>query len=437
LQRSRRDAGSGAAPDAAGTASTSAIYDSIVTRLATVEPMFAKAMVDMALDAAGLDRATASPLAYLELIEEQIDPRLRLRHGEDFSVLDLGAGRIRFDPALQVLEVSPILEHLMDLPRGDAAELQRALVACGIVRAPDRIKLMRSREVHLEACDRWVSVMEVDCDADGVVTAVVQDITLARALEGSLREYSRRLRDAQVELIEARELAIGAANARSRFLARMSQELGPPLNAIVNLTQVVGAEGQMFTPAHRETLRDIGRSSGRLLKLVEQVLEVIHIEQGQLDVTAEAIDLGRLIRDCISMATPLFARSQVSLSDETYWSRPVRVQGDPQRVRQILLNFLSNAVKHSPKRGRVAILELTSPHADRVRVGVRDQGPGIPAAEQAKLFEPFKGVREGGSLGIGLAVSREIAELMGGDLGVISVDRAGSTFWVEFPLISN
>jgi PAS domain S-box-containing protein len=260
------------------------------------------------------------------------------------------------------------------------------------------------------------------CAADGTVlgmSVVARDITERKQAE-------RALRDAKLEAERANE-------AKSEYLSRMSHELRTPLNAILGFAQLL--ELEELTDEQRENLHFILNAARHLLALINEVLDIAAIEAGRLPLSLEPVPVAEVVAETISLIRPLADQHEVLLVSPPV-SCQVHVLGDRQRLKQILLNLLSNAVKYNRQGGRVE-LECGPADGDRMRVRVRDSGPGIAAEAMAQLFVPFErlGNEQTGveGAGLGLPLSRRLAEAMGGSLEVSSTVGQGSTFWVELP----
>jgi signal transduction histidine kinase len=223
-----------------------------------------------------------------------------------------------------------------------------------------------------------------------------------------------------------------ANQAKSAALSRISHELRTPLNAIVGFAQIL--ELTLERPADLEAVNYINQAGLHLLELVNQVLDISSLQAGQFNVRLEPVEAGALLRQLATLLEPLARQYAVSTRIEV--PEPVWVLGDQQRLRQVLFNLLSNAIKYNRRGGTVT---MTCPaYADgRVRVSVRDTGPGIPPEQVERLFDPFDRLGAEASnvegTGLGLPIARLLAEAMGGRLGVSSMPDWGSTFWVEVP----
>jgi signal transduction histidine kinase len=227
-----------------------------------------------------------------------------------------------------------------------------------------------------------------------------------------------------------------ASRLQTEFLANMSHELRTPLNAIIGFADLLhdGVVGPVEAQ-QREFLGDIRISSRHLLQLINDVLDLAKIESGTLDIAPEPVDLARVIGEVrdILRGTVTNRRLDVELELPAELGR---VTVDPAKLRQILYNYLSNALKFTPDGGRVTIRAQV---LDTVfRIEVEDTGIGIAADDLRKLFVPFRQLdasttKRYQGTGLGLALTRRLAEAHGGKVGVHSVRGAGSTFWVELP----
>jgi PAS domain S-box-containing protein len=271
-------------------------------------------------------------------------------------------------------------------------------------------------------------------------------ITAQRDPTGKLIGFTKVTRDL-TERRQAQERAIAdarrvaesdAANrAKGEFLTSLSHELRTPLNAIGGYAELIllGIRGPV-TDAQRLDLERIKQSQQHLLALVNDLLNFTRTESGRLDYQCEALPLRTAVEAIEAMTRPQALMSDLSLDVDIGEEDGAVAWGDPPKVQQILLNVVSNAIKFTPAGGRVRI--GVSRVADRVAVSVSDTGPGIPEEKQEAIFEPF--VQLGRSLtsshegiGLGLAISRQLARGMGGDLEVESQMGEGSTFTLSLP----
>jgi signal transduction histidine kinase len=229
-----------------------------------------------------------------------------------------------------------------------------------------------------------------------------------------------------------------ASEHKSQFLASMSHELRTPLNAIIGLTEMMVANAARFgTEKAQEPLRRVNAAGKHLLDLINEVLDLSKIEAGKLELNVEAVDLARLIDEVIGTAGQLAGKNQNRLIVEAQ-ENVGALAADSMRLKQILLNLLSNACKFT-KEGEVALrLRKVADGRDWVELAVADTGIGMTAEQQAKLFQDFTQAdsltaRRYGGTGLGLAITRKLARMMGGDVTVTSEPGKGSVFTVRLP----
>jgi signal transduction histidine kinase len=267
------------------------------------------------------------------------------------------------------------------------------------------------------------------------VTARNDEIgALARALI-SEREAGERLMES---LRFARDAAEQASEAKSQFLANMSHELRTPLNAILGYAEIL-RESDLLA-ADETSQRDVTRirtAGEHLLRLINEVLDMSRVEAGRTHLDIEQIDAATIIRDAVDAVTPLALRNRVAVHVDMPASAPL--MGDELRVRQCLINLLSNACKFTTD-GRVAVtLSVEENASGRLIVTqIADTGIGMSEDQIAKLFQPFvqadnTTTRKFGGTGLGLALTRQLARLMGGDVDVRSVPGEGSVFTLTIP----
>jgi PAS domain S-box-containing protein len=254
----------------------------------------------------------------------------------------------------------------------------------------------------------------------------------------TVRDVSeQRRREAERErLLEERDRALDelheAMRHRSRFYASMSHELRTPINAIIGYNQLLaerlyGDVGEDQAAA----LERIGRAARHLLDLVNDVLDLSKIEAGKLNIEAEPVQIGALTRDLEATMEPFARTHDVELRFLIDGSCDATFVTDPRRVRQVLLNLISNAIRY----GAGSPVEVRCERDDGVRISVHDQGPGIDPDRVEDIFEEFVqlGGGENGGTGLGLAISRALARALGGDVTVVSRPDQGSTFTLALP----
>jgi len=286
------------------------------------------------------------------------------------------------------------------------------------------------------------SVSCLDTQAGRTYTLIVRDISERVRHEEALRDQAESLSDSARELktlneeLHRRQLDLERAmTARSRFYASMSHELRTPINAVLGYSTLLLE--RIYGPLNEKQAEGIERSqkaARHLLELVNDVLDLSKIEAGKIDLRLQPVEFPGLIEDLFVTVRPLADEHGSSLSLEVEGDAPIRVVSDPRRVRQILLNLLSNAIKFG--RGR-PIRVLCSRTADAgVQVEVIDQGEGISREDQERIFHEFvqlgKTQLQDGT-GLGLPISRRLAELLSGELAVESSPGNGSTFRLRLP----
>ncbi|MBL8326300.1 MAG: response regulator [Rubrivivax sp.] len=238
------------------------------------------------------------------------------------------------------------------------------------------------------------------------------------------------------EVERAKHEAEAANRAKSAFLATMSHEIRTPLNGVLGLARLLGEPG-LDEGLRAEYLAHLAHSAQLLSGLVSDVLDLSKIESGHLQVERIDFDLHEVLQGAFAAFAALGQERGLAMSCQLDAGLPRRVRGDPVRVRQIVANYLSNAVKFT-RRGTVT-LQAQPLQGGRVRLSVRDSGPGVAPGLQPHLFEPFvqadgSTTRRFGGTGLGLSICRQLAKLMGGEVGVESDGASGSLFWAELPL---
>jgi len=236
----------------------------------------------------------------------------------------------------------------------------------------------------------------------------------------------------RLEHARAREVAAvrRATEAKNRFLSRMSHELRTPLNAILGFTQLLQLEDD---GRDAESLHHIARAGEHLVGLIDEVLDISRIEEGQLRLRPEEVELAPLVDGVVALVTAQAAEQEVRI--ERRVEAGLHLRADPQRLRQILINLVSNAVKYNVPGGRVDV--VSGREDGMLRVAVTDTGPGIAAADAELLFLPFERLSPSSGVpgtGLGLTISQRLAAAMGGRIEVDTRPGRGSTFTLALPL---
>ncbi len=258
-----------------------------------------------------------------------------------------------------------------------------------------------------------------DPEHSGRYRGTLQDVTGARAVERELREQTDRAEQAN--------------QAKSEFMSRMSHELRTPLNAISGFTQLLQMDDLNLRQA--ESVGFVLDAAGHLLALVNDLLDLSRVEAGQLKVSPESVALADAVRDALSLIAPLASDADVTIeTDLSGLHDDAHVYADAQRLKQVLLNVLSNAIKYNRTGGRVQI-SFETPESGRVRTSIADTGIGIQPEHMAQLFEPFErlGAEQTAveGTGLGLALSKRLLEAMGGTIEAHSTHGVRSVFVIE------
>jgi PAS domain S-box-containing protein len=278
-----------------------------------------------------------------------------------------------------------------------------------------------------------------DGEVVGVVCSLL-DVTernLAAMAARKVSQYAMELRNKNEQLARALEAARLATEAKSRFLAGVSHELRTPLNGIIGFSELMyDAKLGPVSDDHKDVLSDILTSARHLLQLINDILDLSKVEAGRMEFHPESTRIDTLVYEVRDVVRPLAEkkRLKLSISVPTEFTAVV----DPARFKQVLYNYLSNAVKFTPESGRVEV--RVRREEDSFRVEVEDTGVGIAPDEIAKLFQEFQQLpnsrkAEQGT-GLGLALTRHIVEAQGGSVSVRSVQGSGSVFAAVFPLVS-
>jgi PAS domain S-box-containing protein len=402
----------------------------------------------MALLAAGIVEVQARRRRYaLTLVAQQTQELERalgeLRETQGFLDRLLTAGPMMVSRTVlddgHMSYVSPNVERLCGLSETDvlAPDFRARSIhaddlpvyAAAKARLTDGVSVQETVEYRLRHGDgtyRWVSTVLVpEVDLAGEPVAV-----LAYALDVDDR------RRADVARQEAQEAAEAANRSKSEFLSRMSHELRTPLNAVLGFGQLL--ESEALTPDQHDSVRHIVKGGRHLLDLINEVLDISRVEAGELALSPEPVLAADLIQDAVDLIRPLADERGIQLVIDRSGVCDCYVFADRQRAKQILLNLLSNAVKYNRPRGTIAV-SCNAAGDTRLSIDVADTGRGIPTERMGLLFTPFERLgaedTDVEGTGIGLALSRRLAEAMSGQLLATSTLGQGSVFTVELPVV--
>jgi two-component system sensor histidine kinase BarA len=253
-----------------------------------------------------------------------------------------------------------------------------------------------------------------------------------------LRQANKQL-DAKIAQLSDRNIELFKANKlKGEFLANISHEFRTPLNAILGFAEILREKTTFEKEKTRRYAENIIASGRALLNMINDLLEMAKAETGKIRLHLEKTTIPELVRGLAAFFSPLTEQKKIKVKVQTDKKIPI-IQTDPGKVQQILYNLLTNAIKFTPEKGKIEI-RVTMPDEKTVRIAVSDTGPGIPEAEQDKIFEKFRQLdgsitRKSAGTGLGLAISKELAELLCGSIGVESRPERGATFWLEIPVL--
>ena len=348
-----------------------------------------------------------TPPGYLELWE-----RTPIRAGRETTV---GRALLELRP-VQIVDVQADPEY--DFPEALEIMSFRTVLAVPLIR----------NGVPLGAIGLWKLEVEPFTDKQTELLTTFADQAVI-AIENTRLFEEIQEKSRQLEL---------ASEHKSQFLASMSHELRTPLNAIIGLTEMMVTSAARFgTEKALEPLRRVNAAGTHLLSLINEVLDLSKIEAGKLELNPEPVNLARLIDEVIGTAGQLAEKNQNRLIVEAQEDVGA-LNADSMRLKQILLNLLSNACKFT-KEGEVALrVRRVADGRDWIELAVADTGIGLTAEQQARLFQEFTQAdsltaRRYGGTGLGLALSRKLARMMGGDVTVTSEPGKGSVFTVRLP----
>ena len=326
------------------------------------------------------------------------------------------------DPDGPPITMDLFLQHVHP---NDRDRVQRVLEKA--VRTHQRSYSFEYRAVRPDGVERNVTTSgEYTYDADGQplkLIGSIQDITAQKRIQAALE---RAKLDAET-----------ANRAKTEFLSSMSHELRTPMNAVLGYTQLLlQNKKEPVSVRQQRQLNQILKSGQHLLNLINDILDLSRIESGRVELAIKDLALNKVIAECLGLVESLAARNRIAIDDKTLGKAPFIVHCDDVRLKQAMVNLLSNAIKFNRMGGKVTVDCEERPDGS-IRIAIEDIGNGIALARQRELFEPFsrldatqRGIE---GTGIGLAISKQLIERMGGKIGFTSEIGVGSTFWIEVP----
>lgn len=253
--------------------------------------------------------------------------------------------------------------------------------------------------------------------------------------EQQMLETNERFQTAIARLSEAKEAAEAAGDAKTQFMARMSHEIRTPINGILGMVDLL--MNANLNDGQQQLARTLQTSGKTLLQIVDGLLDFAKLEVGKLVLETTPFSLRKLVEDVVTLVGPTAHAKQIDIAACIDPQLPELLEGDPFRLRQVLMNLIGNAIKFTPE-GEVSV-EVDYHHGHGVHIAVRDSGVGIPADALEKIFEPFAQAdvqtsRRFGGTGLGLSIAQQLTELMQGTIRVESTLNIGSTFHIDLPL---
>ena len=258
---------------------------------------------------------------------------------------------------------------------------------------------------------------------------VLDAVLISYALADHQQDASRR----QIERQQQVAIAEAVTRTKSEFLAQLSHEIRTPMNGILGMTELLG--GSPLSPTQQDYLKTISTSGNHLLKILDDVLDYSKIEAGKMAIDISVFDLSHMLTECIELFKTRIEEKQLELITHIDGEVPPQVKGDPMRIRQILTNLISNAVKYTDHGEIVISIGLDERHSPaHICFEVTDTGIGIPPDQFKSLFKPDRPIDPTESKGLGLAISERLVKMMDGEIGAESQQGKGSKFWFSLPL---
>jgi signal transduction histidine kinase len=238
-----------------------------------------------------------------------------------------------------------------------------------------------------------------------------------------------------MRMLRATETAEAISLQKTNFIAYLNHELRTPLNSMLGYGQLIMMDHDSLTPDHQEDLKEMLLAGKHMMKLINETLDLSLIESGKINIWMENINLNEVIHECLAIIQSLANINNVKIVDHIPENSGYVIMGDITRVKEVLLNILSNAIKYNRPKGLVTI-DCSTQETGKLRLTITDTGIGIKKDEISKLFQPFERLNTENSpikgTGIGLTISQRLMRMMGGEIGYEHNPEGGSIFWTEF-----
>jgi PAS domain S-box-containing protein len=376
----------------------------------------------------------------VEAEQMKLDQRLRDQQFYTRSLIESNIDALMTtDPAGIITDVNKQMEALTGCTRDELIGAPFKSYFTDPARAEAGIKLVLS--------DKKVTDYELTaCARDGKKTVVSYNATTFydrdRTLQGVFgvardvterKRFEQALQETNVEMESAKSAAEKANLAKSDFLSGMSHELRSPLNAILGFAQLMDTASPPPSDVQKESITQILQAGWHLLKLINEILDLSVVESGKVSLSLEPVDLSQVLSKCQTMMESQAQQRGIVMTFPLF-KQPSFVWADQTRLMQIVINLLSNAIKYNQSNGQVTV-DYSVTSSESIRISFRDTGAGLAPEKVAQLFQPFNRLGQEASsvsgTGIGLVVTKQLVELMGGVMGVNSTVGEGSVFWFE------
>ncbi len=402
----------------------------------------------------------SNPRKLLLIDDDEIDRKTFRRYlkafpGENFSVLELDSGKAGLDychhqkpdcmlldyslPDLNGLDFLSQLENtsfpiLMLTGHGDE---KIAVEAMKLGVQDYLVKDSLTPTYLMSAINSAIKISQSENERKQAEEALIQ---ANEKLELRVKERTLSLEEANSSLRAAKEFAESANRAKSSFISKMSHELRTPMHAILGFTQLLLMDKKNpLAEYQKENMKSVTEAGNHLLDLINRVLDLSKIESVENDLNVEIFDMVPLVESVISISKPLADEKGIALEYISLQKNNFFVKVDPLRIKQVVFNLISNAIKYNKPNGSVTV-SFKPQENGNLRLGVQDTGFGIVEKDRDKIFAPFERLNANDKniegAGIGLAISKKYIQSMGGTLDFESTEEEGSFFYIDFPQIN-